>query len=158
MAALTADTTRPVRPMAGGVSTYSLPLAGYTNRGAGNVAFTCYKGAVIACDVTDTDGYFGPMDFTAASPDFFGGIAMENVAVTSANTADGSRVITVARDGVWGFPKASLAVTDVGAVVYASNTNDLTTTALNNMSIGRIVEVDATYAWVDISTHVNVPL
>jgi hypothetical protein len=135
-----------------------LKLAGYTNRGGGSVAFTVYKGAVVACDESDTDGYFGPKDFNATSGDIFGGIAAEKVAVTSADTADGSKVLTVYRNGVWGFAKGSLAITDVGALCYASDDNTVTTTSTNAILIGRIVDVDDTYAWVDIENHWMVPL
>lgn len=158
MAALAASIQRPVKIPPGGLMTAALKLAGYTNRGSGNTAFTCYKGAVLCCDVTDTDGYFGPKDMNVATGDIFGGIAAEKVAVTSADTGDGSKEITVYRNGVWGFAKGSLAITDIGAVVYASTDNDLTTTSTNNLPIGRIVDVDDTYVWVDVENHWMVPM
>jgi hypothetical protein len=132
-----------------------LPLAGYTNFGAGSVAHTVYHGSVVVCDVSDTDGYFRacPAGATtnSAAGDIFGGIALERVDVTSSNTADGSKEVTVARDGVWGFAKGSVAQTDVGAAIYASDDQTVTTTSTNNFWIGYLVEVDSTYAWVDIS-------
>lgn len=151
MTALSADIDRPVRSPVGGVATAEVKLAGYTNRGTGNVAFTVYKGAVLNCDVDDTDGYFGPKDMNAAAGDVFGGIAAEKVAVTSSDTADGSKLCTVYRDGVWGFAKGQLAITDIGAAVYASDDNTLTTTSTNNQWVGYIEDVDDTYVWVDIA-------
>lgn len=152
MAALSADKQRPVRLPTGGLATAVLKLAGYTNRGGGNEAFTVYKGALLMCDVTDTDGYFGPKDVNAANGDIFGGVALEQVAVTSADTADGSKELTVARNGIWGFAKGSIAITDIGATAYASTDNDVTTTDTNAIHIGTIEDVDDTYVWVDIST------
>ena len=157
MTALSANANRPVKIPPGGLSTFEVPLAGYTNRGSGNTAFTCYKGAVICCDVSDTDGYFGPKDMNIATGDIFGGIAAEKVAVTANDTGDGSKELTVYRNGIWGFPKASLAITDIGAVIYASDTDAVTTTTSNNLPIGRLVDVDDTYAWIDIENHWMVP-
>ncbi|RJX17533.1 MAG: hypothetical protein C4575_12890 [Desulforudis sp.] len=153
MTALTVNKDRPFRAPSGGLETMKVQLAGYTNRGAGNVAFTCFKGAVIACDVSDTDGYFGPMDFSAATGDLFGGIAMEKQAVTSVETADGSVELTVAKNGVWAFPKASLAITDLGAVIYATDTDAVTTTSTNAMAIGILEDIDDTYAWINIEDY-----
>lgn len=153
MTALSANKDRPVRIPAGGLSTAKVKLAGYTNRGGGNVAFTVYKGAVVACDVSDTDGYFGPMDLTAATGDLFGGVAMEKQAVTSADAADGSVELTVAKNGVWGFPKASLGITDLGAVIYATDTDAVTTTDTNAIAIGILEDIDDTYAWINIEDY-----
>jgi hypothetical protein len=151
MTALSADIDRPVRSPVGGLATAVVKLAGYTNRGSGNTAFTTYKGAVVACDVDDTDGYFGPFDFTAAAGDVFGGIAAEKQAVTSVDAADGSKLLTVYRNGVWGFAKGQLSITDVGAPAYASDDNTITTTSTNNQWVGVIEDVDSTYVWVDIA-------
>lgn len=153
MSALTTNVQRPCRVPPGGLRIEKVKLAGYTNRGAGNVSFTVYKGAVLMCDVSDTDGYFGPKDTAAASGDIFGGIAIEQQRVTSSDTADGSVECSVAANGVWGFPKGSLSITDLGAVVYASTDNDVTTTSTDNLPIGILVDVDSTYAWVEISRH-----
>jgi hypothetical protein len=155
--ALSGDKQRPVQSPAGGITTAALKLAGYTNRGSGSTAFTTYKGAIVACDVSDTDGYFGPMDFTGASGDVFGGVALEKQAITSSDTGDGSKEITVARDGIWGFAKGSIAITDIGAIAYASDDDTVTTSSSNAVAIGRIVDVDDTYVWVDISKYWMVP-
>lgn len=151
MTALSADISRPVRSPVGGLATAEVKLAGYTNRGSGDTAFTVYKGAPLNCDVDDTDGYFGPKDMNAASGDVFGGIAAEKVAVTSSDTADGSKKCTVYRNGVWGFPVGSVAITDIGAAAYASDTNTITTTSTNNQWVGVIEDVDSTYVWVNIA-------
>ena len=151
MTALSANIDRPVRIPPGGIRTAKVKLAGYTNRAGGNVAFTCYKGAVIACDITDTDGYFGPMDFNAATGDIFGGIAMSKQAVTSVDTADGSVEITVAINVTWGFPVGGCAITDLGAIAYASDDGTITPASSNALNIGTIVDVDATYVWVELA-------
>jgi hypothetical protein len=158
MTALSANAQRPVRLPPGGLQVEKLKLAGYTNRGAGSVAYSVYKGAVMMCDVTDTDGYFGPIDVSAATGDIFGGIAMEHQDVGAADTADGSVECMVAMNGIWGFPKASLSITDIGAVIYATNTNDVTTTSTNAIAIGILIDVDAVYAWINIEDYFMKPI
>lgn len=132
-----------------------LPLAGYTNFGAGTLTHTVYHGSVVVCDVSDTDGYFRACPLSSsvnsAAGDVFGGIAQENIAVGTGDTADGSKKVTVSVNGEWGFAKGSLAQTDVGAPAYASDDDTITTTSTNNYWVGYITEVDATYVWVDIS-------
>lgn len=154
MAVMTASVTRPVRSPVGGVAHRALPLAGYTNFAGGSTAHTVYKGSIVVCDVTDTDGYFRAMPLSSstamAATDIFGGIAVEKQSVTSSNTADGSVKVTVAIDGVWGFAVGSLAITDIGATAYASDDQTITTTTANNINVGTIVDVDSTYVWVDI--------
>jgi len=155
MAVLSANVQRPVKPPAGGITTRALPLAGYTNFGGGSTAHNVYKGSVVMCDVSDTDGYFRAMPLSsstaATSSDVFGGVALHKQEVTSADTADGSKRVTVAVDGIWGFAKGSLAITDIGAKAYASDDTTITTTTANNICVGTIIDVDATYVWVDIS-------
>jgi len=130
-------------------------MAGYTNFGGGSTTHSIYKGSVVISDVSDTDGYFRAMPLSsstaAASGDVFGGIALERQDVAATDTADGSVKVTCAQDGVWGFPVGSLAATDLGAAIYASDDQTATTTSANNLWIGYLVEVDSTYAWVDIS-------
>jgi hypothetical protein len=153
MANLTANRQMPVRIPTGGLETRKVHLAGYTNFGSGSTAFTVFKGAVVMSDVSDTDGYARDMDsgITVTTSDIFLGIAAERVDVTSSDTADGSKDITVYTNGTWGFPLNSLAITDLGAVAYADDDNLATTTATGNLAIGTIVDVDASYLWVDIS-------
>lgn len=154
MAVLSANKSRPVRLPAGGLSTAEIRLAGYTNFGSGSTAHSVYKGSVCVSDVSDTDGYFRACPLSSsvnsASGDIFGGIALEKVDVTSANTADGSKKATVARNGVWGFAKGSVAITDIGAAAYASDDDTITTTSTNNFWCGYIEDVDDTYVWVNI--------
>jgi hypothetical protein len=155
MAVLSADKTRPVRIPPGGLTFRTLKLAGYTNFGAGTLAHTVYKGSVVVCDVSDTDGYFRACPLSSsvnlAAGDIFGGIAIEQVAVGSADAADGSKEVTVAVNGEWGFAVGALAITDLGAPAYASDDDTITTTSTNNLWVGTIVDVDATYVWIDIS-------
>jgi hypothetical protein len=155
MAVLTKNKQRPVRLPAGGLTTAVVKLAGYTNFGAGTVAHTVYKGSLMVSDVSDTDGYYRAIPLSSsvnsASGDVFGGVAAEKVAVTSNDAADGSKLCTVYRDGVWGFPVGSLAITDIGAAAYASDDDTITTTDTNNFWCGYIEDVDATYVWVNIA-------
>jgi len=154
MAVLTSDRQRPVRIPAGGLTTAELKLAGYTNFAGGSAAHTVYKGSLVICDVSDTDGYFRAAPLTsstnAASGDISGGVAAEQVAVGSADTADGSKKVTVYRNGVWGFPVGGCAITDIGAAAYASDDQTITPTSTNNFFVGYIEDVDATYVWVNI--------
>jgi hypothetical protein len=155
MAVLSANKQRPVRIPPGGLNTAEVKLAGYTNFGAGTLAHTVYKGSIVICDVSDTDGYFRACPLSssvnAASGDIFGGVAAEKVDVTSADTADGSKKCTVYREGVWGFPKGGCAITDIGAPAYASDDDTITPTSTNNFFVGDIVDVDDTYVWVNIA-------
>lgn len=156
MGVLTANKQRPVQPKAGGVTTRKLPLAGYTNFASANTAHTVFKGSVVICDQSDTDGYYRAAPLTSSTAanaaDIIGGIALEQVKVTSSDTADGSKEVTVAVDGVWGFPVNSIAITDIGADIYTSDDGEVvTTTDTNNFWIGKLIDYDSTYAWVDIS-------
>lgn len=155
MTNLTANKMRPVRLPPGGLHTRKLPLAGYTNFSGGSTAFTVFKGAVVFSDADDTDGYFrdGDSSVTYSSSDVFGGIALEQQKVTSSDTADGSVEITVAVNGEWGFPIASLAQTDIGAVIYAADDDAVQSSTSDALAIGILVDVDATYAWIDISDY-----
>lgn len=155
MTVLSANKQRPVKSPVGGLLTAEVRLAGYTNFGAGTLAHTVYKGSLVICDVSDTDGYFracpASSSVNAASGDIFGGVAAERVDVGSADAADGSKLCQVYRNGVWGFAKGSIAITDIGAPAYASDDDTITTTSTNNYFVGDIVDVDDTYVWVDIS-------
>lgn len=159
MADLTANRQRPYSGMTP-AKCRRLPLAGYTAYGAGNTAFTVYKGALVACDVSDTDGYYANADsaVTWVAGDIFGGVALERVDVTSSHTANGSLYITVATDGVWGFPVASIAQTDIGAPCYVVDDGQVPqTSSTDALWIGTIVGVDATYVYVDISRAAGMP-
>lgn len=155
MAVLTANAQRPVRLAHGNLATAKLPLAGYTNFGAGTLTHTVFKGSLLVSDVSDTDGYFRAVPLCSsvnmASGDIFGGVALSRQDVTSSDTADGSVEVTVARNGVWGFPVNSIAQTDIGAAAYAADDGQtITTTSTNNLWIGYIEAIDATYVWVNI--------
>jgi len=152
MTNLTSDIVRKYIVPPGGLNTRELKLTGYTNFEGGNTAYTVYKGALVFCDQSDADGYFRPVDSAVAvtTADIFGGVALENVAVTSANAADGSKKVTVAVDGTWAFPIGGLAITDMGAIAYASDDNTVTSDANDTLAIGVIVDADASFVWVDI--------
>lgn len=159
MTNMSSDAVRPYKLPPGGLFTRKLKMAGYTNFAGGNAAYTIYKGAIVMCDVSDTDGYVRDMDsgVTVATGDIFAGVALERQEVAAADAADGSVEITVAVNGVWGFPKGSLAITDLGATAFADDDNVITSTATANLAIGKIVDVDATYVWVDISDYAGKP-
>lgn len=155
MAVLTANKQRPVKSPVTGLLTAKVRLAGYTNFGGGNTAHNIYLGSVVICDQSDTDGYFRACPLgsstNSTTSDIFGGISAEKIKVTSTDTSDGSKYCTVYRNGVWGFAVGSVAITDIGAPAYASDDTTITTTSTNNFWCGRIVDVDSTYVWVDIS-------
>ena len=159
MTALTANIPRPCKVPPGGLILRVLPLAGYTDFSGGNTAHVVYKGSFVFSDVNDTDGYYKrPTTNDAAADDVVGGIAIEYQSVTSSHTANGSREVTVAVNGVWAFPKGSIAITDMGAPIYLSDDATATTTATTALWIGFLVDWDSTYAWVDIEEacgHIN---
>lgn len=154
MAILSGDKQRPVKLAHGFLSLATVPLAGYTNFGSGSTEHTVFKGSIVICDVSDTDGYFracpAASTTNAATGDIFGGIAVEKQKVLSGDTADGAVELSVARDGVWGFPVGSIAITDVGAIAYADDDDTVTTTRTAKYLLGMIEGVDATYVWVNI--------
>ena len=128
-------------------------LVGYTNYQGGSAAWTAYKGGVAVMDVSDVDGYAQKKisSVNAAADDVFLGVFAETVAVTASDAADGAQKARVWRDGIHAFAKNGLAATDIGAPAYASDDQTITTTSSNNLWIGYIVDVDATYVWVDIT-------
>lgn len=158
MTELTANVNRPYRMPHGGLRLEKIPLAGYTNYGAGNIGFTVYKGSLMFSDISDTDGYFSPIAGTPATGDVFGGISMEKQVVGSADLSDGSVVCSVALDGVWGFAKGNLAQTDVGATIYATDDNAITSASTGAVPIGVLELVDSTYAWVNIGDYAMKPM
>ena len=152
MAVLAQDIQLPVR---GVVETQKQPLTGYTNHAGGNVEHTVYKGSILVSDVSDADGYFRAVPLSSstnmATGDVFGGVAIEQVKVETTDTADGAKKVTAARTGVWGFAPGSLAITDLGADIYASDDQTVTTTSTNNLYIGTLVALEDSRAWVDIA-------
>ena len=154
MTLLAQNVQRPVKLAHGDLQRALVPLAGYTNFGAGNTGHTVYKGAIVVSDVSDTDGYFRGVPATGTTAmvagDIFGGIAAEKQVVDSSTLADGAVELSVYRNGLWGFPKGSIAQTDIGAPVYATDDNTISLTSTNALWIGYLEGVDATYAWVNI--------
>lgn len=155
MAVLTQDVQRPHKGM-DARKVLQIPMAGYTNFASGNTEHTIFKGSIVIIDVSDTDGYARACpdsgSVNAAAGDIFCGIALERQKVTLNDTADGAKLVSVARDGVWAFPKGGVAQTDIGAPAYASDDATITATSTNNFWVGTIMGVDATYVYVDIHT------
>lgn len=150
MANMTASTSRPYK---GNTAPLQYGLVNYTDYQEAAKEYYSYKGAIMMIDVSDVDGYAQPLQsgITVASGDVFLGIAMEEVQVKTTDTTDGDKKITVATEGVWGFPVGdSLAVTDIGDLAYASDDGTITTTTADNLWVGQIVGRDSTYVWVDI--------
>jgi hypothetical protein len=162
MAVLAQNVQRPCRLPVAGVRTAEVKLAGYTNFDTGNKNNEVFSGSVVIQDVSDTDGYSraapASASVNAASGDFFMGLALEHVLVDSSSLTDGLKKVTVARDGVWGFPVGAVAQTDIGAPAYTSDDGQtVTTTSTNNWWIGDIEDIDATYVWVNIARAFNRP-
>ena len=145
----------------GGLFLISQPMAGFTNFGGGTEAHTVYKGSLTVCDVSDTDGYIRAVPLTSsvnmAGGDIFTGVAAEQQKVTSADLADGSVEVSLYINGIWGFAVGSLAVDDIGAAMYASDDQTVTSSSSNTLWIGYLVKVEDSKAWVDISLAVNRP-
>jgi len=151
MANMTVDISRRYKETIGlGLMQYG--LVGYTDHQSGSSAYTCYKGAVMMIDQSDVDGYAQPLQstYTVAPEDIFLGICVEQVSVTSSDTSQGDKKVVVATRGDWCFPVGSLTVTDIGALMYASDDGTLSTTVGDNLWIGHLVNVDDAGAWVRI--------
>jgi len=149
MANMTANVTRPTK---GNVDVQYYGLVGYTDVQGGSLAYTAYKGAIMLMDVSDIDGYAQPMlsTITAASGDVFLGINTSKVSVVAADTAQGDKDVLLATSGLFGFPVGSLVVTDIGAPIYATDDQTIQTSSTNALWIGTLINIDATYAWVNI--------
>ena len=143
MAVLTASKVRPVQLAHGPLAKAELPMEG-------GIAETIYKGSIVASDASSADGYFRALVSGAnQAADVFGGIAAEEQSIAAAQ-ADGDVVVSVYRNGVWGFAVGSIAITDIGAPIYASDDDTATTTSTTNQWIGHLEGIDGTYAWVNI--------
>jgi len=130
-------------------------MVGYTNMGSGDEVQTIYKGAVVCIEPDDVDGYV-QANLSGLTPDsafVFAGIALEKKATVAADTGDGDVKIAVAMGGVWAFAVGStgIAVTDIGAPVYASDDQTLTTSNSAALWIGTIRFVDSDWIWVNIA-------
>ncbi len=145
----------------GGLFSITQPMAGYTNFGGGSTAHTIFKGSMVVCDVSDTDGYVRAVPLTSsvnmAGGDIFVGVATERQDVVAADAADGSVEVSLYINGIWGFAVGSLGVTDIGAAMYASDDQTVTSSSSNTLWIGYLVKVEDSKAWVDISLAVNRP-
>lgn len=76
-----------------------------------------------------------------AAGDIFAGFCINDVAAT---TGDGAITVRVRRRGEIVLTITSVAVTDIGKTVYASDGNAFTLTASTNTAIGRITRVYGT--------------
>lgn len=143
MSDLSTNKQRPVRLAHGNLATAKLPLD--------NLNETVYVGSIVFSDVNVQDGYFRALStgVSAATADIFGGISIDKASITTGQTA-GDVYVSVARNGVWGFAKGSVAQTDIGASAYASDDDTIVTASTNNLWVGIIEEVDDTYVWVNI--------
>ncbi len=161
MAVLTQNIQYQTLLPGGGLNTVVQPMAGYTNFAGGSTAHTIFKGSICVCDVSDTDGYVRAVPLTGstnmAGGDIFVGVAAEKQSVTSADTADGSVEVSLYINGIWGFAVGSLGVTDIGAAMYASDDQIITSSSSNTLWVGYLVKVADSKAWVDISLAVNRP-
>ena len=154
MTDLTANVTRPTK---GNVQHLRYDLVGYTAYQSGSTAYEVYKGAPMMLDVSDVDGYAQPAigSITYANTDVFLGFAVEAVSVTSSDTSNGDKDVLCQTDGYIGIPLGSLAVTDIGAKIYASDTNTFSTSTSDGLWVGTLAAVDSSYAWLDIRLAVG---
>jgi hypothetical protein len=70
--------------------------------------------------------------------DVFGGFAEQKVDNTVTGHVDGFKNVPVRRRGFVQLSVTSVAVTDIGADVYASDGNTYTLTATNNTFVGKV--------------------
>jgi predicted RecA/RadA family phage recombinase len=153
MANMTASTSRQYK---GDPKPWKYRLVGYTDYQGGSAAWTAYKGGIAMMDVSDVDGYAQKQISSVAigAGDVFLGIFMEEVSVAAADAAQGAKTALVARGGIWAFPKQSLSVTDIGAVVYAvDDDGTVSSTSTSHLAIGILIDVDDTCAWVEINDY-----
>lgn len=147
MTALTGNKQRNSRSIRGEIALQKLKALGATGAGA---AYTVYKGAIVMCDVSEGDGYFRNCAGTPAAGDIFGGIAVSKTVIEATDTANGCKNIDVAIKGAFPFAKGSLTIANIGAPVYATDDNTIQASSTDALWIGYVVDVDDTYAWVDI--------
>ncbi len=142
MAVLTNNIARPVQLPVGGVGFREAALAG-------GAAEEVYIGSVLWSD--GPDGFFAAYDTTAAvAADVFGGVSLDRISVAAAD-ADGDKVASAATTGIWGFAIGAVVAADIGAPAFAEDDDIVGVTAANNLWVGRVVDIDAVFVWVDIS-------
>lgn len=88
-----------------------------------------YEGAAVG---DDGNGYARPLQ----AGDYFYGFAEQNV--DNSDGAAGDQAVRVRTQGAVEVPIAGLAITDIGAAVYASDDDAFTLTATANTYIGRV--------------------
>lgn len=89
-----------------------------------------YRGSAVGL----TSGYARQL----VAGDLFGGFAEQKADNTITGHVDGFITVPVRRFGYVQLSVASVAVTDIGADVYASDGNTYTLTALNNSFVGKV--------------------
>jgi len=106
-----------------------------------------YRGAMV---VYNTAGYLAPAS-TAAGVVFAGVSELE---VDNSGGSAGDLLCPHKTEGVYLLTGASLAQTDVGVQVYASDDQTITKTSSNNAPVGKIVKfVSATQVWVKLDRN-----
>lgn len=143
MAALTSDANRPNQ---GVTPALDLPVLLM-----GGTAFKIYKGAVVYSPVAGA-GYARNFAGGGAAADAFLGVAAEYKDVLATDVA-GAQACRVFRNGLHAFPIGTLVRGDLGKQVYVTTDQDLSLLAAAgaNLWIGHLADIDAQYAWVDIS-------
>jgi hypothetical protein len=152
MTNLTQDVHRNTK---GDTRQINVGLVGYTAYQSGNTAYTCYKGAVMMVDIDDVDGYAQPMQsgITAATGDIFLGFAAEQVSITSADTANDTKRILIDQPDLVKIPIGSLAVTDMGDEIFATDDNTFGT-ATSGLAVGTLEYIDDEgSAWLNCRSH-----
>lgn len=96
-------------------------------------------------------GYAVKVDAATVPPRRFVGVALGTVDNSAGSAGDKS--ITVARKGIFKFVSSGLTVADIGKSVYFSDDNTVSTT-INLVYAGKLRQVDAEGAWVEIDDAV----
>lgn len=89
-----------------------------------------YRGSAVGL----TSGYARQL----VAGDIFGGFAEQKVDNTVTNHADGFKSVPVRREGYVQLAVGSVAVTDIGKAVYASDGNTYTLTQSTNTPVGTV--------------------
>lgn len=105
-----------------------------------------YKGAMIG--ENSANGYSRGL----VAGDVFQGIAYEKVDNSSGSAGD--KDVKVWRKGVFLLTGSGFSRTDVGAKIYASADDTITTTSSSNSLIGHCVQYESsTQLWIDIDVQ-----
>lgn len=112
-----------------------------------------YKGSPMILDVSEDTLY--PRIFTSAvtlaASDVFIGIAEEEVNVQTTDTEANNIVNLITGPSIVGFKSAVFTDADVGKSVYFDDSGTLTATSTANLYIGKLIRVEAGYAFVQLA-------